>query len=193
MTRPPVLLPALFLALLAPAAAFAHAGHGTASLWAGLYHPVSGADHVLAMVAVGLWAGMAGGRFIWAAPAAFAGAMLLGWALAVSGVAVPGFEPVILASVIVLGAMVGLAVPLPAAVALPVIAVFGLMQGAAHGVEGPAAGLGFYAAGFALATGGLHLAGLAAGVALSGPGARVALRGLGAGTATLGAALALAG
>jgi len=60
--RPLVPLTALGLALFAPAAAFAHAGHGTASLWAGLLHPLSGAGHVLAMVAVGLWASMAGGR-----------------------------------------------------------------------------------------------------------------------------------
>jgi urease accessory protein len=193
MIRPLVPLTAFGLALLAPAAAFAHTGHGMTSFWAGLLHPLSGADHVLAMVAVGLWASMAGGRSAWAAPTAFVGAMLLGGALTVAGAVVPGVEPMILASVIVLGAMVGLAVPLPAAVALPVIAVFGLMHGAAHGMEGPSSGLAFYAAGFALATSGLHLAGLAAGAALTGSGAHAALRSLGAGTAMLGVSLAMAG
>jgi urease accessory protein len=119
--------------------------------------------------------------------------MLLGGALTVAGAVVPGVEPMILASVIVPGAMVGLAVPLPAAVVLPVIAVFGLMQGAAHGMEGPSSGLAFHAAGFALATAGLHLAGLAAGAALAGSGARAVLRSLGAGTALPGAGLAMAG
>ncbi len=174
-------------ALLAPAAALAHAGHGAPSgFWDGALHPLVGADHLLAMVAVGLWAALAGGTARLAYPAAFLGAMIAGSLLGFGGIALPAMEPVILASVLVLGAATALALRLPAALACTCLALFGLMHGNAHGLEATAGGLA-YVAGFALATALLHGAGLA--LALGIPGAT---RILGAATALGGAALAFA-
>ncbi|KGJ10381.1 HupE/UreJ family protein [Paracoccus versutus] len=172
--------------LLAPTAALAHTGHGGgAPLVAGLSHPMGGADHLLAMLAVGLWAAGIGGRAIWALPLAFVAAMVAGGALGAAGVGLPLVEPVILASSIVIGAAIALALRPGLAMVLPVIAVFGMMHGHAHGIEGPAQGLAAYAAGFALATAGLHGIGIALG--------RLPLaRWLGAATAAAGLALAVA-
>ena len=178
---------------LTPGVALAHPGHDAAGFWSGLHHPLSGADHVLAMVSVGLWAALAGGRAVWAAPCSFVAAMLAGGALAMAGVALPAVEPVIFASIIVLGAMVGMALRLPLRVALPVIALFGLAHGAAHGIEAPAAGTLGFGLGFAAATALLHGAGLALGLSLQRGAGRGPVRVLGGLTAALGAALALAG
>jgi len=183
--RKKILIPARLL----PSAAFAHVGHvhGDAFM-AGLSHPMSGADHVLAMLAVGLWAAGLGGRAIWALPVSFVGAMLVGGSLGAMGFAIPMVEPMILASIIVLGAAVGLALRLPLGVMLGAVALFGAAHGYAHGVEGPSAGLGLYAMGFAAATMALHLAGIALGRGLP----ALALRGAGLAVATSGLALALA-
>jgi urease accessory protein len=150
---------------------------------------LGGADHVLAMLAVGLWAALTGGRAMWAMPLAFVGALLAGGAMGATGIALPGVEPMILASILVLGGAVALALRLPLPVALAGIAVFGLAHGFAHGAEGPAVGFAAYAAGFVLATAGLHIAGLVAGLALR--RAVPVTRALGALTAAAGAALAL--
>jgi urease accessory protein len=185
----PFVLPLVIVALL-PVAAFAHDGaHGGDTFATGFGHPLGGADHVLAMLAVGLWAAMTGGRAIWALPLAFVTAMLAGGALGASGAALPGVEPMILASIMVLGALAGLALrlPLPGAVAL--VAVFGVAHGFAHGVEWPSADLAAYAAGFAIATALLHGIGLAAGLLLV--RLPLAARGLGAATALGGLALAV--
>lgn len=180
----PVMVPVML-----PTAAMAHPGH-EAGLVAGMLHPLGGADHVLAMLAVGLWAAQSGGRAVWAAPAAFVGAMLLGGVLGAAGVAVPAVEPMILASVVVLGALVALALRLPLAAALPVVALFGAAHGWAHGAEAPAGGMAAYAAGFGAATLALHGAGLLAGFALR----RLAgLRLLGGVTAAAGLALVVGG
>ena len=178
-------------ALILPGAAMAHPGHQTAGLVAGLSHPLSGADHALAMIAVGLLASQLGARAIWAAPLAFVASMLAGSALGHIGPALSGVEPMILASVILLGAAVALARPLPFVSVLAMLAVFGLAHGAAHGAEGPAAGLLPYAAGFAAATVALHGLGAGLGLALARlPGAQRALGGM---TMMAGVALALAG
>lgn len=172
--------------LLMPSAAFAHPGHVEGSPFAaGWMHPIGGADHVLAMVAVGLWAATAiDRRGLWALPLTFMAAMVLGGGLGAMGVTVPAVEPMILASSVLLGLAVALALRPSLGVALPVVAVFGLMHGHAHGVEGPSAGLAAYAAGFVLATGALHLAGIGLG--------RLGLsRWLGAATAAAGVALAV--
>ncbi|WP_374633725.1 HupE/UreJ family protein [Paracoccus sp. (in: a-proteobacteria)] len=171
--------------LLMPTAAFAHPGHvaGPSAFAAGLGHPLGGADHVLAMVAVGLWAATAiDRRGIWALPLAFMGAMLIGGILGASGIALPAVEPAILASSVILGLAVALALRPSLGFALPVVAAFGIMHGHAHGAEGPASGLMAYAAGFVLATGALHLAGI-------GLGRLGATRILGAATAAAGMAL----
>ncbi|MDO9500863.1 HupE/UreJ family protein [Falsiroseomonas sp.] len=148
-------------ALLAPMPALAHEGgahvHG---FLVGFLHPVGGLDHVLAMVAVGLWAGLLGGRASWALPAGFLGAMVLGFGLGAGGFGLPMVEAGILASVIILGALVAAAARFPLAIAVPLVAVFGLLHGHAHGTEMAGAGALGYAAGFILATTALHAAGL---------------------------------
>lgn len=183
-------VPGLALALL-PAAAFAHPGHVEGSaLAAGLAHPLGGADHVLAMVAVGLWAAVTGGRALWAMPVAFLAAMLVGGASGAAGLALPAVEATILASTVLLGAAAALALRPALPVALTAIAVFGAAHGFAHGAEGPQTALGPYAAGFLASTAALHLAGLAAGFGLARIGGPWAARTLGAGSAVAGLALA---
>ncbi|MFC3183022.1 HupE/UreJ family protein [Cypionkella sinensis] len=176
--------------IMAPSVALAHPGHGT-GLLAGFTHPFTGSDHLLAMVGVGLWAAMLGGRARWALPATFLSAMAVGGAFAMNldlGAAAAAVEPAILASVILLGAVVALALRAPLAVALPLVGLFGLAHGAAHGTEMVGNGLAFGAAMLA-ATALLHGAGLALGLALNGKLARA----LGGVTAAAGLALAFAG
>jgi len=173
----------------AAAPAFAHldpAEHG--SLMAGLSHPLTGLDHILAMVAVGLWAAQIGGRARWAVPAAFVATMALGFALAVSGVSLPFVEPAIVASVIGLGLLVAMAVRLPVAASAAVVAVFALFHGHAHGGELGGAGALQFGLGFLIATAALHLAGVGVGLSLGRLGP-LATRLLGAATALGGAAL----
>ncbi len=149
------------LSLSAASPAFAHldpAEHG--SFAAGFSHPLFGTDHVLAMIAVGLWAALLGGRAIWVLPTAFVGSMIAGFAMSVAGIPLPYVEPVILASVIVLGGVVALALHLPLLLSAATVAAFGIGHGYAHGGEiGSATELGF-AAGFVLATALLHATGL---------------------------------
>ncbi|MBP0495860.1 HupE/UreJ family protein [Roseomonas sp. SG15] len=178
------LLP-LALALL-PLPALAHTGLGhVAGFTAGFAHPLGGADHLMAMVAIGLWAGLMGGRAAWALPLAFLGAMTVGGALGMAGIGLPMVEAGIAGSVIVLGALVALAVRPPLAVALGLSALFGLVHGHAHGAEMlPGAAAAGYAAGFLLATAGLHALGLAIGSARM-PGFRTVARVAGAGGVAL--------
>ncbi len=176
--------------LLAPSLALAHPGHGF-GLEAGFLHPFTGTDHLLAMVGVGLWAATSGGRARWALPAGFLGAMAVAGAFAINaglGAAAAAVEPAILASVILLGAVVALSLRAPLAVALPLVGLFGLAHGAAHGAEMVGSGLAFGAA-MLTATALLHGAGLALGLALNGKLARA----LGGMTAAAGLALAFAG
>jgi urease accessory protein len=171
--------------LFTPALALAHTGHaGDSGLWHGLVHPLGGLDHLLAMVAVGLWAAYAGGRALWALPAAFVGMMLGGAALGFAGVALPLMEPLILASVVVLGLLVACNVRLPLLPGMALVALFGMFHGQAHALEMAAnAGALSYALGFALVTAMLHLAGIGLGRTLmQGQGRRL----LGIGTATAG-------
>ena len=191
-----ILLPASALAvMLSGAPALAHldpATHG--SFMAGATHPVFGADHVLAMVAVGLWAVLLGGSALCRLPLAFVGAMAAGFALAMTGVALPFVEPMILASVLALGVAVALAVRLPQVTALAAVAAFGLFHGHAHGGEIGAATALAYLAGFTLATAALHGAGVLAGLALlrADVAART-VRALGGLTALAGLGLGVAG
>lgn len=180
---------AIFAAATAPA--FAHldpAEHG--SLMAGLSHPLSGADHILAMVAVGLWASQIGGRALFAVPAAFVGTMAVGFLLAVSGIDIPFVEPAILASVIGLGLLVATAARLPVAASAAVVGLFALFHGHAHGGELGAAGAFQFGLGFLVATAALHAAGVGLGMALGRMGPLVT-RLLGVATAVGGAALVL--
>lgn len=183
----------LSLAVLggATAPAFAHlnpAEHG--SLLAGVSHPLFGADHILVMIAVGLWAAQIGGRALWIVPTAFVGTMLVGFALALSGVSLPFVEPAILASVVALGLLVALAVRLPSALSAFVVGLFALFHGYAHGGELGSAGAASFAIGFALSTAALHGAGLLLGRALGGAGLLPRLLG---GATALGGLLLIAG
>ncbi|MFZ0100630.1 MAG: HupE/UreJ family protein [Gemmobacter sp.] len=179
-----VLLPLL----LVPGTAFAHTGHaGDHPFLSGLTHPALGADHLLAMVAVGLWAAVIGGRAMWALPSAFVSAMLLGGMLGSAGAPLPGVEPMILASVVALGALTALALQPGLAAAVAFVALFGLFHGHAHGAEGPVTGLDGYAAGFVLTTMALHLVGVMLGRLAQGALPRV----IGALTAVAGVALAM--
>ena len=180
--------PLLLLAFL-PGTALAHPGHDTGTVLAGAAHPLGGADHILAMVALGLLAAQIGGRALWALPVTFVSAMLAGGLLGFAGADFPAVEPLILASVIVLGAMVALALRAPMPVLVTMVAAFGAAHGWAHGAEGPATGIAAYAAGFALATALLHGAGLLAGRAIP----VLVLRGAGVVAALSGAALAMVG
>lgn len=157
------------LFLLAPSVAMAHAGHD------GFLHPFTGADHLLAMTGVGLWAALSGGRARWALPLAFLTGMAAGPLASFNP------EPMVLASVILLGAVVALGLRLPLLAAVPVLMALGLAHGAAHASEG-AFGLPMLAA-----TALLQGAGLALGLWLNRP----ALRGLGLASVAAGVALAL--
>lgn len=184
----------LFAALaLAAGGASAHLiGASGAGLAQGLAHPLTGLDHVLAMVAVGLWAAQLGGRALWAVPAAFVGAMAAGGALGAAGVALPLAELGIAASLVVLGLLVAFGSRLPLLAAAPLVGLFALCHGHAHGTELPeAASMLGYGAGFIAATALLHGIGLALGLLLQGRGATRLLRLGGAGIATAGGAFLL--
>lgn len=181
-------LPLACLILLAPLPALAHPGHGgDGGFLAGLGHPLLGPDHLLAMVAVGLWAALAGGRAVWAFPLAFLSGMAVGGLLGIGGAEVAAVEPAILASVVLIGAAAAALLRVPLAAAATVLAAFGLAHGYAHGIEGPAGPVGAYAAGFLLATAALHLGG----IALARLG-RLPARLMGGGVALAGVALAVA-
>jgi urease accessory protein len=152
------------LALTFASPAFAHTGHGeVAGLMAGFAHPVFGLDHLLAMVTVGLWAGLVAGRSLFVWPVSFVGSMLVGGALAMGGVMLPGVELVIAASVVALGLAVALGLKPQIVLGAALIALFGLAHGHAHGLEAPATGSDLaYATGFVLATAALHGVGLTA-------------------------------
>jgi urease accessory protein len=152
---------ALILGSFAPALAHAP-GAGEAGLAAGFAHPLLGLDHVLAMVAVGLWASQLGGRALWLVPASFVALMMAGVALAFV-TPLPAVELGILGSLVVLGALVAFAARLPVAVGALIVGVFALVHGHAHGTEMPAASL-LYAVGFVAATAMLHGIGVAAGL-----------------------------
>jgi urease accessory protein len=154
--------------MLVPSAALAHPAMGDAHGFVqGLAHPLGGLDHILAMVAVGVFAWQLGGRALWAVPATFVLVMALGGMLGIAGIGLPGVEIGIAASVIVLGAIVALRVNASVATAMGVVALFASFHGYAHGTEMPLAAESVpYALGFMLATALLHLAGIALGFAI---------------------------
>ena len=157
---------ALLLAAALPAAA--HPGHGPLSGFAtGAQHPLSGPDHLLAMVAVGLWAGLCGDRREWLWPATFVSSMVAGSVIGMFAAVDLPVEPVILASVMVLGLATALRLRAPAALGGMMIAIFGLAHGYAHGTEMPHTVHGLdFVAGFALATALLHVTGVMAAAGL---------------------------
>ncbi len=184
----------LAISIAATLPAFAHldpAEHG--SFAAGFSHPLFGLDHILAMVAVGLWAAMQGGRALWLVPAAFVGTMALGFAAAIAGMPLPFVEPVILASVIFIGIAIALALPVPTSAVAAMVGFFAFFHGHAHGGELGGAGAWEFAIGFVIATAALHAAGIGAGLALSRLSGKVLTRIAGAATALGGLYLAIGG
>lgn len=142
-------------------AALAHPGHEGASFFSGFAHPFGGVDHLLAMLAVGLYAARQPGATRWMLPAGFVLAMLAGAGLGALDFALPAVEAGIAASVLVLGLLIALAARLPVAASLPLVAAFALFHGHAHHAEMEGASLATYVLGFALATALLHGAGYA--------------------------------
>lgn len=185
---------AFVLASLAATPALAHVGAGATSGFAlGFAHPLLGPDHLLAMVGVGLWAGLVGGSALWVWPAAFIGVMIAGGVMGMTDVPLSFVEPAILASVIAVGAAVALAARAPVWLGALVVGGFAMFHGHAHGTEIPETAAGFdYLAGFALAT--AILLGVGAAITIVPARFRVSsvlVRSLGAGVAFAGAALAV--
>ncbi|CAO3362213.1 urease accessory protein [Azospirillum palustre] len=195
MKRFPLASAVLLAGLVLPAVADAHTfGAHDAGFAHGFLHPIGGWDHLLAMVAVGLWAAQRGGAALWALPAAFVTAMIGGGLLGMTGIELPAVELGIAGSVIALGALIAAQSRLSLPVSLVVVSAFALFHGHAHGAEMPEAAQPLlYGLGFALATALLHGAGVGAalslrGVVRGGTGA-LALRGLGAAIGLSGVAL----
>ncbi|GEO13197.1 HupE/UreJ family protein [Microvirga aerophila] len=177
----------LFALLSTPALAHA-GGAGMSGFFSGFMHPIAGADHVLAMVAVGLLAPILGGQALWAVPGSFVLMMLVGGALGFSGINIPAAEIGILASIVVLGSAVATGRSWATGTAALVVGAFAVFHGYAHGVEMPAAaGATAYSLGFATATALLHGAGVLAGMTLFGKPQVVRLAG--AATAVAGFAV----
>jgi urease accessory protein len=154
---------ALTGAIVSPALAHTDVGQ-TDSFACGIAHPLNGADHILAMVTIGLWSVVAGSRAILIWPITFVSTMLAGFAAATLGLQVPFVEPAIWSSVIILGAFVALQVKAPVWVGAVIAGLFAFFHGHAHGAEATAVSVVPYAAGFALATAGLHAAGIGIGL-----------------------------
>ncbi|HVE16889.1 MAG TPA: HupE/UreJ family protein [Chthoniobacterales bacterium] len=154
--------------LLAPTLAHAHTGVGDTNGFAhGFGHPLFGLDHLLAMIAIGLWASQIGGRALWAVPATFVSVMAVGGVLGIAGVPVPFVEQGIATSVLLLGLLIAFSARLPLGFSVPLVALFAICHGHAHGAEMPVNASGFeYAIGFMLATAVLHGAGIGLGMLL---------------------------
>jgi urease accessory protein len=178
----------LIAALAAPASLSAHPRGGEATgFFAGLSHPVSGLDHVLAMIAVGLWGAQLGPPAVWLLPVTFPMVMAFGGTLGLLGVKLPGIEVGIALSAIGLGAAVLFEARPKLWIAAALVGFFAIFHGHAHGTELPAGANGvLYSLGFVIATGLLHATGIGIGLVHRWPAGRAALR-------WAGAAVALAG
>lgn len=181
-------LPLLLLLLCAPEPAAAHTEAGVAGgLLSGFFHPLTGLDHLVAMVAVGLWGAQLGAPGIWVLPICFPTVMAVGGLLGIAGVPLPWTELVIAASALVLGFAVAAALRVPFWAAAVVVAVFAVFHGYAHGLELPGAANPLaYGIGFVVATGMLHASGILIGTLTRWRTGARAVRVLGAGIAGLG-------
>lgn len=178
------------MACIVPAtSALAHAQTGVAGgLISGLLHPVLGIDHLVAMVAVGLWGAILGAPAIWILPITFPLVMALGAVAGVAGVALPGVEIGIAASALALGAAVVARARPPMWAAAVLVGFFALFHGHAHGTEIPAASNPLaYGVGFVVATGLLHVAGILIGLLVRWPAGLLVVRSCGALIAGIGA------
>ncbi len=195
MKRPlfPLSASAVSIALL-PTVALAHTGVGdTVGFSHGFIHPLTGIDHVLAMMMVGVFAWQLGGRALWLVPITFVLVMAIGGVLGVTGIGVPFIEIGIALSVIVLGASVAFRVKAPMAIAMAVVGLFAIFHGHAHGSEMPENAAGMtYGLGFMIATALLHLGGIGLGFLIGRIGDKrgpVFVRAAGAAAAVAGLAI----
>ena len=174
------LFPLVLVLVATPA--FAHSENGVAiDFWGGFTHPIFGPDHVIAMVAVGLWGAFLGAPAIWLLPVVFPLVMAVGGAVGVAGVPLPGVETGIAISAIALGGMVAFAAKPPLWIAAVLVGAFAIFHGHAHGAELPVgADAVAFSMGFVIATGMLHLAGIAFGGLSRWPAGRIAVRSMGA-------------
>jgi urease accessory protein len=168
----------------------AHVQEGQAAgLLTGLRHPISGLDHVLAMIAVGLWGAQLGAPAVWVLPVTFPMVMAFGGFLGLVGIPIPGVEIGVALSAVLLGLMVATEARPPLAVATALVGFFGIFHGHAHGTELPPGQSGLmYSIGFVTATGCLHGVGIALGLVHRWPAGRIALRVAGAAVTLAGAA-----
>jgi len=190
LSVPRLLLLCILLASgLLPSSAHAHVGDGlTGGFLGGFAHPLFGPDHVVAMVAVGLWGAFLGAPAIWLLPIVFPLVMAFGGALGILGVPIPGIEVGIGVSAVVLGLMVALAARPPLWIAALLVGAFAIFHGHAHGAElPPGADAVAYSVGFVVATGLLHLCGIAFGLLARWPSGRIAVRAAGGAIALAGA------
>jgi urease accessory protein len=162
------LVGAIAITLLIPNIASAHTGVGdTFGFWHGIQHPIGGLDHILAMVAVGLWAAQLGGNALWMIPSAFVVAMAVSSVIGHFGLALPGIEQGILASDFSLGLLLLFAARLPLALSVGIVGILAIFHGYAHGAEMPQTASGLnYGLGFMIATTTLHLVGIGLGLAI---------------------------
>ncbi len=179
---------AVTLVLALPATASAHSETGTiGGFVSGFLHPLTGLDHIVAMVAVGLWGAYLGAPAMWLLPVVFPVVMAFGGALGVLGVPLPEVEKCIALSGIMLGLAVALAARPPLWIAAVMVGFFAIFHGHAHGTELPAAANAItYAAGFVIATGLLHLSGISVGLLVRWPWGRVVVRTAGVAIAVVG-------
>jgi urease accessory protein len=178
----------LLMILVAAEPLLAHERQGQAhGFLTGFFHPLSGLDHVLAMIAVGLWGAQLGAPAIWLLPVTFPMVMACGGFLALIGIPLPGVEIGIALSALLLGLMVASEANPPLTIAAVIVAFFAIFHGHAHGAELPAGQSGLaYSIGFVVATGCLHASGIAIGLVHKWPLGRTALRGAGAVVALAG-------
>ena len=173
---------------MAPAPAWAHASSSPGSGFvAGFLHPISGLDHVVAMVAVGLWGAVLGPPALWLLPVAFPIVMALGGCLGLLGVVMPGVEIGVAVSGLVLGLMVLFEIKAPLGVAAALVSAFAVFHGLAHGAERLAGDNAvLYSLAFVMSTGLLHLLGILLGETRRWPGGRRFVQAAGAGVALVG-------
>jgi urease accessory protein len=187
-----ILISIILIAGLANSA-LAHIAVGqTDSFASGIAHPLHGTDHVLAMLAVGVWGVLAGGRAIWVWPMAFVATMLAGFTAATFSLQMPFVEPAIWSSIIILGLLVALAVEAPVWLGAAMTGLFAFFHGHVHGTEAVSGSLIPYVAGFAVATAGLLAVGVWVGFFAERLIGKVALRAMG-GLTVLGGIALIAG
>jgi urease accessory protein len=188
LARPAILCLFFSLIVLLPSTASAHTQTGAmGGFLSGFTHPLTGLDHMVAMVAVGLWGAFLGGRAMWMLPVVFPVVMAFGGALGVLGVPFPAIETGIALSGVVLGLMVAFAVKPPLWIAAVIVGLFGMFHGHAHGTELPeTANALAYSVGFVISTGLLHLSGIALGMLVCWPWGKIAVRAGGFAIAAVG-------